>query len=79
MAYNAYMSTKEIENSCILSAEAKELLKMAILELGISARAYNKTLSIARTIADMDTTEIIQSHHISEAIGYRCLDRNLWY
>jgi len=79
MAYNAYMSSKEVEQICILSKEAEELLKTAILELGISARAYNKILTISRTIADMEETDIIQSHHISEAIGYRCLDRNLWY
>jgi len=78
LAYNAYMTSKEIENYCILSKESEELLKTAILELGISARAYDKILKISRTIADMEGSERIESHHISEAIGYRCLDRNLW-
>jgi len=77
-AYNAYMNPRETENFCILSNEAEELLKTAILELGISARAYDKILKISRTIADMDGSEMIESHHISEAVGYRCLDRNLW-
>ena len=76
--YNAYLDTKEVEAVCTLSGEAEELLKSAILELGISARAYDKILKISRTIADMDGGQTIESHHISEAVGYRCLDRNLW-
>ncbi len=75
---NAGMSSKHLEKFCTLSSEAEELLKTAILELGISARAYDKILKISRTIADMDNAEIIESHHLSEAVGYRCLDRNLW-
>lgn len=75
---NAQMSSRETEAYCVLSDEAKELLKTAILELGISARAYDKILKISRTIADMDGCETIESHHLSEAVGYRCLDRNLW-
>ena len=58
--------------------EASELLKLAILELGISARAYDKILKVARTIADLDSKDTIEAHHISEAISYRSLDRNLW-
>ncbi|MFH1878593.1 MAG: YifB family Mg chelatase-like AAA ATPase [Candidatus Omnitrophota bacterium] len=76
--YNAYMSSKETESVCRMANEAEELLKTAILELGISARAYDKILKISRTIADMDEAEIIESRHISEAVGYRCLDKNLW-
>jgi len=77
-AYNAYMTSNETDDFCRLSDEAEELLKTAILELGISARAYDKIRKISRTIADMDSSDIIRSHHISEAVGYRCLDRNLW-
>lgn len=76
--YNAQMTSKDAETLCSLSPEAMELLKTAILELGISARAYDKILKISRTIADMEGCEIIESHHLSEAVGYRCLDRNLW-
>jgi len=76
--YNTYMRNKDIEKYCVLSNEAEELLKTAILELGVSARAYDKILKISRTIADMDGSELIESHHLSEAVGYRCLDRNLW-
>jgi predicted ATPase with chaperone activity len=61
-----------------LDKEAEDLLKLAILELGISARAYDKILRVASTIAQMDNRKIIEAHHISEAIGYRSLDRNLW-
>ena len=78
LARNAYMDSKEVEQFCTLSKESEELLKTAILELGISARAYDKILKISRTIADMENSNIIESHHLSEAVGYRCLDRNLW-
>ena len=76
--FNAHMTSAQTERTCRLTGDAEELLKTAILELGISARAYDKILRISRTIADMDGEETIESHHISEAIGYRCLDRNLW-
>lgn len=58
--------------------EADELLKLAILELGISSRAYDKICAVAGTIAIMDGKRTIEAHHVSEAISYRSLDRNLW-
>jgi magnesium chelatase family protein len=76
--FNAHLESKELERYCVLDKEAEELLKLAILELGISARAYDKILRVSRTIADLDDKETIESHHISEAISYRSLDRNLW-
>ena len=76
--FNAHLESKEIEKYCVLDKESEELLKLAILELGISARAYDKILKVSRTIADLDGKEIIEAHHISEAISYRSLDRNLW-
>jgi len=76
--FNAHLESRYIEQFCITDKDAQELLKMAILELGISARAYDKILKVARTIADMDGKELIEAYHISEAIGYRNLDRNLW-
>jgi len=72
------MTSKEIEKFCILSQDAKLILKEAILELGISARAYDKILKISRTIADMDSSVTIETNHISEAISYRSLDKSLW-
>ena len=75
---NAHLESKELERYCVLNKESEELLKLAILELGISARAYDKILKVSRTIADLDGKEMIEAHHISEAISYRSLDRNLW-
>ena len=61
-----------------LDKEAEELCKLAILELGISHQAYDKILQVANTIAMLDGKNAIEAHHISEAISYRSLDRNLW-
>ncbi len=62
----------------ILDKEADELLKLAILELGISAKSYDKIIKVAVTIARLDDKTVVEAHHISEAISYRSLDRNLW-
>lgn len=76
--FNNHLESKELEKYCPMDRESEELLKLAILELGISARAYDKILRVSRTIADLDCKEVIEAHHISEAISYRSLDRNLW-
>ena len=73
--YNASMNTKLTKKYCALENEAKELLKLAMTELGLSARAYDKILKVARTIADLGESENILAEHISEAIQYRSLDR----
>jgi magnesium chelatase family protein len=73
--HNAQMNTRSVKKYCRLSAEASELLKMAMSELGLSARAYDKILKVSRTIADLETSEDILGKHISEAIQYRSLDR----
>lgn len=73
--YNAQMNTKLVKKYCVLGLKAKELLKMAMAEFGLSARAYDKILRVARTIADLDNSENISEQHISEAIQYRSLDR----
>src|SRR5207244_2523416 len=75
---NARMTTKHIKTVCQLDEAGQELIKMAMTELNFSARAYDRILKVARTIADLDAQENIQSQHISEAIQYRTLDRNLW-
>jgi magnesium chelatase family protein len=75
---NADMGTNEIRQFCKLNAAGTELLKMAMTKLGLSARAYDRILKVSRTIADIEGSENIESNHISEAIQYRSLDRELW-
>ncbi len=72
---NAQMNHRQIKKYCPLNEEGKKLLKLAIEELGLSARAYDKILKVARTVADLDQSESIQPSHLAEAIGYRNLDR----
>jgi magnesium chelatase family protein len=74
---NAQMHGKLIRECCILDRKAQELLRMAIAELGLSARAYDKILKVSRTIADLAQEEIISEEHVAEAIQYRSLDRQL--
>ncbi len=74
---NATMSSKQIRQFCKLDSAGETLLKQAMTELGLSARAHDKVLRIARTIADIEGVENIQSHHLAEAIQYRRLDRRL--
>jgi magnesium chelatase family protein len=73
--FNAQMNTKLIKKYCILNDEARELLKMAMTELGLSARAYDKILKVSRTIADLAESEGILAEHISETVQYRNMDR----
>jgi magnesium chelatase family protein len=75
---NADMPTREIRKYCQLDEQSSELLKMAMTKLGLSARAYDRILKVSRTIADLEGSENIQPAHISEAIQYRSLDRELW-
>ena len=75
---NAHMTHKHIKKHCILNQEGQDLLKAAIEELGFSARAYDKILKISRTIADLVESKDILPEHLSEAIQYRSLDRQIF-
>src|SRR5712672_1535400 len=75
---NARMGTRQSKGFCALDDTTKEMLKMAMTELNFSARAYDRIVKVARTIADLAGVENISSEHISEAIQYRSLDRQLW-
>jgi magnesium chelatase family protein len=75
---NARMGPKELKAFCELDEATKELLKNAMADLNLSARAYDRILKVARTIADLGGAEKISSDHVSEAIQYRSLDRQLW-
>jgi magnesium chelatase family protein len=75
---NARMGSRELKSSCALDEATLELLKFAMNDLNLSARAYDRILKVARTIADLAGAENIASEHISEAIQYRSLDRQIW-
>ncbi len=72
---NSQMYAIQIRNFCEIDDESQALLKMALTKLKLSARAYNRILKVARTIAYLDSSEKIQTKHISEAIQFRSLDR----
>ena len=75
---NAELSQNLIPKFCTLNDESEKLLQMAFERLGLSARAYTRVLKVARTIADLDNSNNIESKHIAEAIQYRSLDRKYW-
>jgi magnesium chelatase family protein len=72
------MGPRDLKDFCALDEATKELLKNAMADLNLSARTYDRVLKVARTIADLAGSEKILSDHISEAIQYRSLDRQLW-
>jgi magnesium chelatase family protein len=75
---NAHMSTREIRQYCQLNDAAMNLLRNSIQEMGLSARAHDKILRVARTIADLDGKAAVLPEHVSEAVNYRMLDRQFW-
>jgi magnesium chelatase family protein len=75
---NARMATRQIKQHCKLSQDSQELIRVAMSELNLSARAYDRILKVSRTIADLDGKIDISPEHVSEAIQYRTFDRTLW-
>jgi magnesium chelatase family protein len=75
---NAHMSSKQLQELCVLPEAAQTLLKQAMERLQLSARAYDRILKVARTIADLAGTEHILTEHLAEAIQFRSLDRENW-
>jgi magnesium chelatase family protein len=75
---NAQMSSREIRSYCELGTDSERMLERAMQQQGLSARAHDRILKVARTIADLDGNPQIESKHIAEAIQYRTLDRTYW-
>jgi magnesium chelatase family protein len=75
---NAQMENTDLRTYCVIDQAGNSILKTAMDRLGLSARAYDRILKVARTIADLDGSEGIQTHHLAEAINFRSLDRDNW-
>ncbi|VAX17334.1 MG(2+) CHELATASE FAMILY PROTEIN / ComM-related protein, partial [hydrothermal vent metagenome] len=75
---NGQMSAKQIRKICALDGASQSILKTAIEKLGLSARAHDKVLKLARTIADLEGVSAIASEHVAEAVQYRSLDREIF-
>ena len=75
---NAHMTSRQIRQHCRLTDDCLELMKSSVHEMGLSARAHDKILRVARTIADLESADEILFAHLSEAIQFRLLDRQIW-
>jgi len=75
---NAQMTSRHIRSFCDLSADCERLLERAMTQQGLSARAHDRILKVAHTIADLESSANLEPKHIAEAIQYRSLDRTYW-
>jgi magnesium chelatase family protein len=75
---NAFLPARLIRSLCALDDAAERTLEMAVRRMGLSARAHDRILKVARTIADLDCAERVSAKHLAEAVQYRSLDRNYW-
>lgn len=75
---NAQMGPRHIRNFCVLTPECEKIMENAVTKLGFSARGYDRILKVARTVADLEGVDNLDPKHLSEAVQYRTLDRNLW-
>lgn len=78
ISFNAQMGPNEIKQFCIMREKEKRFVQQAFDALKLSARAYHKILKVARTIADLDGSAIIEEIHLAQAIAYRSVDRKYW-
>ena len=76
--YNAQLPTRPLRKFCSLDEAGERTLEMAVQKMGLSARAHDRVLKLARTIADLDHAEAISAKHLAEAVQYRSLDRSYW-
>ena len=75
---NARMGPRQIKQHCQLGDESQEMIRVAMTEMNLSARAYDRILKVSRTVADLQSSDDITAEHESEAIQYRTFDRTLW-
>jgi magnesium chelatase family protein len=76
--YNARMPSRAIRKECALDASGERTLEMAVRRMGLSARAHDRILKVARTVADLGGAASVSAKHVAEAVQYRSLDRNYW-
>jgi magnesium chelatase family protein len=76
--YNARIPVRQLRKICALDDPGERTLEMAVRRMGLSARAHDRILKVARTIADLSSNESVTAKHLAEAVQYRSLDRNYW-
>ena len=76
--YNSRIPSRLLRKFCVLDDAGERTLEMAVRRMGLSARAHDRILKVARTIADLDNSESVTAKHLAEAVQYRSLDRSYW-